>query len=139
MSTVVYGKDDVTGSNDPVSVTSNTLHVAQFVWDTNTLDWIKQTGGGTTPGTDVTVSNFPATQTIAGSVTALTPTYAKHYDQASASIAYIGEATPGSSNASSVWRIQRLTFTGDNIDIQWAEGNSNFSNSWSNRAAHTYT
>jgi hypothetical protein len=64
MSISLFGKDSITGSNDPVSITNNNLHVAQYVWDTNTLSWIKQTGSSGATGSDVTVTNFPATQTV---------------------------------------------------------------------------
>lgn len=68
MSVSLFGKDSVTGSNDPVSISSNNLHVAQYIWDTNTLSWIKQTGSSGAVGSDVTVTNFPATQPISGTV-----------------------------------------------------------------------
>lgn len=71
MSVSLFGKDSLTGSNDPVSVSNNNLHVAQYVWDTNTLSWIKQTGSSGATGSDVTVTNFPATQPISGSVSIL--------------------------------------------------------------------
>lgn len=70
MSVSLFGKDSVTGSNDPVSISSNNLHVAQYIWDINTLSWIKQTGSSGAAGTDVTVTNFPATQTVSGTVAA---------------------------------------------------------------------
>jgi hypothetical protein len=68
MSVSLFGKDAITGSNDPVSISNNNLHVAQYIWDTNTLAWIKQTGSSGAVGADVTVTNFPATQPISGSV-----------------------------------------------------------------------
>jgi hypothetical protein len=68
MSVSLFGKDAITGSNDPVSISNNNLHVAQYIWDTNTLAWIKQTGSSGAVGSDVTVTNFPATQPVSGSV-----------------------------------------------------------------------
>jgi hypothetical protein len=68
----ITGQDAITGSNDPVKVTGNNLHVAQYVWDTNTLAWIKQTGASGSIGSEVTVTNFPATYTVVdggGSIT----------------------------------------------------------------------
>lgn len=40
-------------------------HVANFVWDVDTLAWIKQTAvNGNNPATEVTVLNFPATYEV---------------------------------------------------------------------------
>lgn len=40
------------------------VKVAQYVWDTGTLAWIKQTGTGGGPASDVNVLNFPAVQPV---------------------------------------------------------------------------
>jgi len=137
MSTVIYGKDEITLSNDPVNLTQNKLHIAQYVWDTNTLSWIRQTGSAGT-GTDVTVTNFPSTQQVSGNV-GTTPV-AKRYDQVDDTLAYLGDADVGSSESSSVWRIQRLEFTaGGSVTITFADGNDNFDNNWTNRASLSYS
>ena len=52
---------------------------------------------------------------------------------------YIGEAAPGSNTASSVWRIKKITFNGDDSVTEWADGNSNFDNTWDNRLSLSYT
>ena len=65
--------------------------------------------------------------------------YARYVDSVDATLMYVGEATAGSSVASSVWRIKRLTFSDDNVTIIWAGGNANFSNVWNNRAGLSYS
>ena len=53
---------------------------------------------------------------------------------------YIGWAQPGSSKSDAVWRIQKLTYSGNNVtDIQWANGVINFNSIWDNRASLTYS
>jgi hypothetical protein len=130
---VITGQDAITGSHDPVKVTGNNLHVAQYVWDVNTLSWVKQTGTSGGAGTDVTVTNMPSTYPITF------PAYSKRYDQVSTSTAYLGNAATGASESASVWQIQRLTFSGDNVNVEWADGNSSFDNNWSNRASLSYS
>lgn len=56
-------------------------------------------------------------------------------------VLYAGRAFPGSSKASAVWQIYKLTYDSNDsvIDIQWADGNSDFDNIWNNRAGLTYS
>lgn len=55
-----------------------------------------------------------------------------------ASITYIGEAAPGTSEASANWRIFILDNSTSITKKKWADGNGNFDNIWSNRASLTY-
>lgn len=59
-------------------------------------------------------------------------------DEASATITYVGEAAPASSEAAAVWRIKRIN-EASGVSITWADGNTNFDNVWANRAALTYS
>lgn len=52
---------------------------------------------------------------------------------------YVGEADPGTDVASALWRIKRVEFIGDDIEIKWAGGNANFDNIWNDRAAESYS
>jgi len=68
--------------------------------------------------------------------------YALKYDQDAdpPTVAYLGEAAPGSSAAAAVWRIQKFTFSaGGDVSSAWADGNANFDNVWDNRASLTYS
>ena len=55
-----------------------------------------------------------------------------------ASITYIGEAAPGTSESSATWRIFILDNSTSITKKKWADGNGNFDNIWSNRASLTY-
>lgn len=54
-------------------------------------------------------------------------------------VTYIGKAATGASTASAVWQIQRLTESGADTTVQWADGNGSFDNVWDNRASLTYS
>jgi hypothetical protein len=43
-------------------------YVANYIWDTNSLTWIPQSGGSAGPSADVNVLNWPATQPVSGTV-----------------------------------------------------------------------
>lgn len=70
MTTQITGKSPVTGSFDEVYVTNNGFHINQYVWDTATLNWIKQSSSGSGTGTDVNITNssIPVSQNGAWSV-----------------------------------------------------------------------
>ena len=59
-------------------------------------------------------------------------------DEVSATLTYIGEAPTGASPSSPVWRISRITVSGTETIIQYANGNTNWNSIWDNRAALTY-
>jgi hypothetical protein len=64
--------------------------------------------------------------------------YALRLDQATATLAYVGEASPSASSAAAIWRIKRLDTTAGLV-IQWADGNSHFDNVWDDRATLSYS
>lgn len=51
-------------------------------------------------------------------------------------IIYLGEATIGSAESDSVWRIRRIDTAGI-IETKWAGGGA-FTNAWDDRASLTY-
>jgi len=51
---------------------------------------------------------------------------------------YVGQADPGSSTASAVWRIRRITETNDGASVDWADGVGTFVHIWDDRASLTY-
>jgi hypothetical protein len=143
MSTALFGKDAITGAQDPVSITNNALHTNQYVWDTATLTWIKQvqsSSTGTSADVNITNTSIPVTQNGSWTVNTIAPVYSKRYDQVNDTLAYLGDAVVGSSMSSSVWRIQKLDFgaTGS-VTITFADGNTNFDNVWNNRASLSYS
>ena len=56
----------------------------------------------------------------------------------SAPYTYIGKATTGASESASVWQIFRMDET-SGLKIEWADGNSNFDNIWSDYASLSYS
>jgi len=67
-----------------------------------------------------------------------TSTYATQIDEASATVTYVGKAATGAATASAVWQIQRLTTTGADLAVTWADGDSNYNNVWDNRTSLSY-
>jgi hypothetical protein len=65
-------------------------------------------------------------------------TYAVRLDQIDNVTIYRGEATPGSLENQSSWRIQKLVISDNDITITWANGNSIFDKIWTNRLSYTY-
>lgn len=54
-----------------------------------------------------------------------------------ATYTYIGKAAPGSSTASAVWQVMRITNADTTILL--ADGNDNFDNVWDNYASLSYS
>jgi hypothetical protein len=54
-------------------------------------------------------------------------------------ITYVGEAEPGSVTSGAVWRIKEIVEDGNDISVQWADGNGNFDNIFDNRESLSYT
>lgn len=59
-------------------------------------------------------------------------------DEVSATVTYIGEAPTGASPSSPVWRISRITVSGTETIIQYANGNTSWNSTWDNRASLSY-
>lgn len=61
------------------------------------------------------------------------------YD-AGGKLIYAGEAVPGASDASAVWAIRKLIYSGTQlVQTLWANGNSERINIWNNRASLSYS
>ena len=65
--------------------------------------------------------------------------YAVQFDEVDATTSYRGEAYPGTATSAAGWRIQRLTITGADVAIEWADGNDAFAQVWDDRASLTYS
>lgn len=67
--------------------------------------------------------------------------YTQAFDYSGSNPIYIGLAAQGSSKASAVWQIRKLTFDGSNnvTDVQYASGSTAFNQIWNNRAGFTYS
>ena len=124
------------------------LTVANYIWDTSTLAWIKATGG-TSGASTVSVDNFPASQAVTGPLTnaellaatvnTQSKAYAKRLDEVSSNLTYIGTAAVGVIDSSSSWQVQRMILSSTLTIIEWADGNANFDNAWSARGSSSYS
>ena len=66
--------------------------------------------------------------------------YAKRVDFVNDNELYKGEAAVGSLPATSVWRICKIVISNDgDVSETWADGNSNYDNSWVDRLTYTYS
>ena len=65
--------------------------------------------------------------------------YRTEIDVVSATVTYVGYADPGTPTSSALWKIKKLTGTGDDLSVTYADGNSNFDNIWDNRASLSYS
>lgn len=77
---------------------------------------------------------------IAGSFTADPPEpLAVRLDDVGGGISYVGEADPGTTSSSALWRIKRLTETGPDVVVEWADGTNAFTKEWDERLTYTYS
>jgi len=66
------------------------------------------------------------------------PMYDKLIDDESPYI-YIGEVEAGTNTSAPSWRIKRIDSTNDpDVDIRWADGTTDFTKTWDDRATYTY-
>ena len=56
----------------------------------------------------------------------------------SGSITYVGEASPGSLESASVWRIKKIDES-SGISVTWADGNTYYDNVWNDRSGLSYS
>jgi hypothetical protein len=66
------------------------------------------------------------------------PELALQFDNVGSGVLYLGVAQPGSATSAAVWQIKKITYSSLQVSIQFANGNSNFSNIWNNRTSLTY-
>ena len=93
------------------------------------------TGGQKTAAASLPVviaSNQPAVPVEA-------PAQATRIDEVSSSVTYIGTAVVGTTAAAASWQIQRLTVSGTETIIEYADGYATFDNVWSNRTSLSYS
>lgn len=57
----------------------------------------------------------------------------------SATVIYVGETKPGITTAQAFWRIERITTTGTEILIEFANGKDTFENIWANHVSLSYS
>jgi len=60
-------------------------------------------------------------------------------DAPDANTTYVGEAYPGADTTAALWRVKRISVSGNVTSIEFADGNTQFDNVWDDRAILTYT
>jgi len=65
--------------------------------------------------------------------------YAKRVDFVGDTLLYRGEAVVGAAESAPVWRIRRITFTGDDMTEEWASGSAAFDKVWADRLTLGYS
>lgn len=65
--------------------------------------------------------------------------YAKRVDMVGDALIYRGEAAVGAAESAPVWRIRRITLTGDDMTEEWAGGTAAFDKAWTDRATLGYS
>ncbi len=61
------------------------------------------------------------------------------YSEASSTVAYVGHAEAGALPSAASWRIRRVTTSGSDVTIEYADGNTSFDNVWNSRTSLTYS
>jgi hypothetical protein len=67
------------------------------------------------------------------------PDYTTQVDDAGSGVTYIGQAQPGTLVADASWKIKKVTETGDDLKVEYADGTKDFDKVWNDRATYTYS
>jgi hypothetical protein len=138
----IHGRDSLDGQLVPVHTSDNKLEITNFVWDTDTLSWVRQSqyssGGPTSNVNVIGTVGLTDGQLRASPISTTSEDYAQRVDDLDTTI-YIGKAALGVINSSALWQIKRIVFSGTVATTQWANGNANYTNTWDARASYTYT
>lgn len=138
----LHAIDENTNSTASLLSSDRNLRIANYVWDTSTLAWIRQVdgaGGGPSSSVSVTATvGLTNTQLRASPLQVVGGNFASQVDDQTTHI-YLGKAAAGSGTGSAVWSIKKITFSGSLISTSWAGGSDAFTNIWNNRAALSYS
>lgn len=138
----LHGIDDLSKRTSHVEVSDQKLKIANYVWDSDTLSWVRQSQGSTGgPSSDV---NVIGTVGLTNSQLRASPIEVKTTDKASrmeevGSIIYVGYSAPGTADGAYTWAIKRIQTVGAELRTEWANGVSTSTHSWSLRAGYSYS
>lgn len=133
----------VTGSANTIFIDESTAEL--YIWDG--ISYVATSGGGgggpsSTDGLPEGTTNLYYTdaRVDARLEETLMQQYTLLLDEVSATVSYVGEALPGASQSSAVWRIKKLDESGTpELQVEWADGTSDFDKVWDDRATYTYS
>jgi hypothetical protein len=138
----IHGIDVLSGQTSSISSEEKRLAIANFVWDTDSLTWVRAiqgTSGGTSSNVNVlSTVGLTDTQLRASPVTTTADTKAQRVDDLGTTL-YVGKAALGASAGGAVWQIKKITEVGTELATQWANGNSLYNNVWDDRTSLTYS
>lgn len=69
----------------------------------------------------------------------LNPAFDQLDDYVSSTVAYHGDASPGTLDTQALWRIKKIEVTGQTSVITFASGTSTFDKVWTNRLSYSYS
>jgi len=134
----VYPPDDITVTAEVIKLTDS--QVVANGWDLNAPYY-----GLPIPPITVSMPSYPVFSnwtTIVAAPGEMLGAPLSGYDQkldtVSPSLSYFGEAAPGSATSDAVWRIRRITTTGNDLDVDWAGGSASFTHKWDDRLTLSY-
>ena len=89
---------------------------------------------------DPTTNRLKVTTTVSGTPKVDSATYALQFatDSGTSTTFYLGEAVEGSATSAAVWRIQRIQ-TASGVQIDWADGDSDFDGIFDDRESLSYS
>lgn len=79
-----------------------------------------------------------AVTALAGVTNVSLPTLATRVDDVGGGVAYVGKSEPGTATSAAAWQVQRVTETGADIVIEYANGSPAFNAAWDGRASLPY-
>ena len=84
----------------------------------------------------VTVSNFPAVQTVQPWPLLIRAEYS-----GSSLLTYFADAQPGTLSSAASWRIRKLSYDGNGnfTELAWPNADTSFSYVWDDRSTYTYS
>jgi hypothetical protein len=111
------------------------VNVHNYTYDADAFAWVPQEGSSGGPTSNVSVSNWPASQAVAGPLTDTelrdTPVPVSFVDPGesqivyeSGDILYVCKAPIGSSKSGATWQIKKV----DGMDITWCDGDDEYDN-----------
>lgn len=138
----LHAIDSLDGQPVSIGASNRKLEISNFIWDTDTLSWVRQSqyssGGPTSNVNVIGTVGITDTQLRAAPLAITEAELSQRVDDLDTTM-YVGKATTGTSDSSSLWKIKKITFSGSEIITKWANGNSNYTNSWDARASYSYS
>lgn len=101
---------------EAIKSTEGRLHGVTYLWNPDTLAY-----------------EVATTTSITSS-----PGLSLELDSVGGGVLYVGEAEAGAASSAAAWRIKRVTLTGADVSVKWADGDALFNNVWDDRASLSY-